>query len=114
MRGGCTRRSREVCAASCRHQSGNLARNCSRLSPLGVGRIAGNVTAARADWASLMACSSATGSNWTRYSLSAAFISTLTASCCISRSQGVAGGLYRLTTLEPCRVFPTNLNDGWK
>ena len=37
MRGGCTRRSREVRAASCRHKSGNLARNCSRLLAAGSG-----------------------------------------------------------------------------
>ena len=49
MRGGCTRRSREVRAASCRHKSGNLL----TLSPCGVSRTSGAVAATRADWASL-------------------------------------------------------------
>ena len=71
----------------------SLAKNRSRLSPRGVGLSSGDTIAASADWASLIACSNATGSSVARRSLSAALASALTASCRITRSQGVAGGL---------------------
>ena len=51
------------------------------FSPLGVGLTSGDTMAVRADWASLMVCSSATGSNVVRRSLSFDLASALTASC---------------------------------
>ena len=61
-----------------------------------------------------MVCSKSTGSRLARYWMSAALISSLVASCWISPSQGVVGGLYRLTVMLPSRVLSISLNEGWK
>ena len=53
----------------------------------------GEDIAAIADCASRMERNSATGSSPARYSRSLFFTATLVSSCCMSRSQGVAGGL---------------------
>ena len=70
--------------------------------------------AASADWVSRMECSRATGSDRDRRSFSLALVSAPTVSCCNTRLQGVAGGLQRLVTTEPLRVFSISLKDGWE
>ena len=69
---------------------------------------------ARTDWASLMVWSNATGSNVALRSERVVFASVLTASFLSTRSQGVAGELECLTTVEPLRVFSTGLKESWK
>ena len=78
VRGGWTLGFRSACCCSSRHRSGSLARNRSRLSLPRVGLISGDTMAASADWASLMACSNATGSNVARCWLRTAFESVPT------------------------------------
>ena len=52
-----------------------------------------NDIAAIADWASLMDRNSATGSSPARYTFNSSFVLAVIVSPCMSRSQGVAGGL---------------------
>ena len=63
LRGALTFPGRDADTSSCRHRSGSLGRNRSKLSPRGVGLSSGDTMAARADWASLMVCHKTTGSN---------------------------------------------------
>ena len=93
VRGSLTCFGRDAASSSCRHRSGSLARNRSRLSPLGESLTSGDTMDASADCVSRMECSRATGSNRALRSFSMALVSATTASCWITRSQGVAGEL---------------------
>ena len=67
-------------------QTGNLAKNSSRLSLLAVSRTFGVVVATRADWASRILFSNSTGSNVDRRSFNSSFSSAPIASCPIKRA----------------------------
>ena len=85
--GAHTTGSRPVRSCSSRRRSGSLARGRFKLSPRGMGLSSGDTSAA---WASLFACSNATGSQVALRSAGAAFASALTASWGITRSRGMA------------------------